>query len=118
MYQKDVREKARFFLGDGPKSTLLHHLSTTAPHEQYAPLHGKTAFWRHCRAHDLPAVPVLAVFANGSLQEDIGDIEDALPAHDLFSKPETSFLGWGVPDANRHRTCWENALSTRPLNAK
>lgn len=96
MFKEDVRKKARFFLGDEPASTLLHHLSTTVPDEEYAPLHEKRTFWRHCREHDLPAVPLLAVFDNGSLQEDIGDIGDALPPRDLFSKPVTAFLGKGT----------------------
>lgn len=96
MYEKPMRRKARFFLGDKPTSMILRHLATTAPDEEFAPLHEKMAFWKHCRAHDLPTVPVLAAFDDGSLQHDYGGIREALPSQDLFSKPVTAFLGQGA----------------------
>lgn len=96
MYDDRVRSKARFFLDDTSTSTLLYRLATTAPDDEYEPLHAKSAFWAHCRAHDLPVVPVLAVFEDGSLQQDYADLRDGLPSRDLFSKPVTAYLGRGT----------------------
>lgn len=96
MYEKPIRKKARFFLGDKVTSLVLHYLATTAPEDEFAPLHEKIAFWEHCREHEFSAVPVLAVFRGGSLQQDYSGIRDTLPSRDLFSKPVTAFLGQGA----------------------
>lgn len=96
LYEEQARRKARFFLSDASTSTLLHRLATTAPEEEYAPLHNKFSFWSHCRNHDLSTVPVLAVFKGGSLQKNLAGIRDTLPTIDLFSKPVTGYLGRGA----------------------
>lgn len=96
MYKDPVRKKARFFLDDHSASTLLHQLASTAPNEEYEPLHEKRSFWIHCQSHDLPAVPALAIFENGSLQQDYAGINNTLPPQNLFSKPVTGFLGQGT----------------------
>lgn len=108
MYEKPVRRKARFFLGDTSTSAILHQLATTVPAEEGAPLHEKSTFWKHCRDHGLPAIPILAVFNNGVLRQDYGGIREDLPRRDLFSKPVTAFLGkgtkkWTYDDAGHFR---------------
>lgn len=96
MYKEPIRKKARFFLGDGFTSTILHHLASDAPNGEAKPLHEKVTFWKHCRKHGLPTVPVLGVFKNGCLQKDFGGIRNSMPSQNLFSKPVTAFLGRGA----------------------
>ncbi len=58
-------------------------------------LNDKFRFYEFCRKHNLPCIPVYAVFRNGELAWRNEDYPGALPHRDLFLKPHNYWRGLG-----------------------
>jgi len=69
--------------------TLSHKLNPQMPLSQY--LYDKSDFERVCRAHELPTIPVYAVFDAGKMKSVA-----PIPNESLFSKPTSLSQGRGT----------------------